>query len=65
MVLFVTSNWPLEQPCGQRRTSAKTDFEQTRMIPIRAVYSEANPQTKVMPKLLQIEIGDVNIKNIT
>ena len=40
------------------------DFEQTRMIPIRAVYSEANPQTKVLPKLLQIEIGDVNIKNI-
>lgn len=40
------------------------DFEQTRMIPIRAVYSEANAQTKVLPKLLQIEIGDVNIKNI-
>jgi len=40
------------------------DFGQTRMIPIRAVYSEANPKTKVLPKLLQIEIGDVNIKNI-
>jgi hypothetical protein len=40
------------------------DFVQTRMIPIRAVYSEPNAQTKVLPKLLQIEIGDVNIKNI-
>jgi hypothetical protein len=40
------------------------DFEQTRMIPIRAVYSEPNAQTKVLPRLLQIEIGDVNIKNI-
>jgi hypothetical protein len=40
------------------------DFVQTRMIPIRAVYSEPNAQTKVLPKLLQIEIGDVNVKNI-
>jgi hypothetical protein len=40
------------------------DFEQTRMIPIRAVYSEPNAQTKVLPRLLEIEIGDVNVKNI-
>jgi len=40
------------------------DFEQTRMIPIKAVYSEPNAKTKILPRLLEIEIGDVNIKNI-
>ena len=40
------------------------DFDQTRMIPIKAVYSEANAQTKTLPTLLSIQIGDVNIKNI-
>lgn len=40
------------------------DFEQTRMIPIKAVYSKGNPKTGVLPKLLEIKIGDVNVKNI-
>ena len=40
------------------------DFEQTRMIPIRAIYSEGNAKKEIMPKLLEIEIGDANIKNI-
>lgn len=41
------------------------DFQQTRMIPIKAVYSEANRKTGAMPNLLSIRIGDVNVKNIT
>ena len=41
-----------------------TDFEQTRMIPIRAIYSEGNAKKNIMPKLLELEIGDANIKNI-
>jgi hypothetical protein len=41
------------------------DFEQTRMIPIKALYSKGNPKTGVLPKLLEIIIGDVNVKNIT
>ena len=41
------------------------EFEQTRMIPIKALYSKGNPKTGVLPKLLEIKIGDVNVKNIT
>lgn len=41
------------------------DFEQTRMIPIKALYSKGNPKTGVLPKLLEIMIGDVDVKNIT
>jgi hypothetical protein len=40
------------------------DFDQTRMIPIRARYSNMNLTTKEIPKLLGIEIGDVNVENI-
>ena len=40
------------------------DFEQTRMIPIKAVYSEGNAKTKALPNLLNVIIGDVNVKNI-
>jgi hypothetical protein len=40
------------------------DFEQTRMIPIKAVYSEANAKTNTLPRLLNVIIGDVNVKNI-
>jgi hypothetical protein len=40
------------------------NFEQTRMIPIKAIYSQGNAKTKVLPKLLSIKIGDVNVKNI-
>lgn len=41
------------------------NFEQTAMIPIKALYSKGNPKTGVLPKLLEIKIGDVNVKNIT
>jgi len=40
------------------------DFGQTRMIPIRAEYSKMNLTTEEIPKLLSVEIGDVNVKNI-
>ena len=40
------------------------DFDQTRMIPIRARYSPMNLTTKEIPKLLEVEIGDVNVENI-
>jgi hypothetical protein len=40
------------------------NFEQTRMIPIKAVYSEGSAKRNVLPKLLSIRIGDVNVKNI-
>jgi hypothetical protein len=40
------------------------NFEQTAMIPIRALYSKGNPKTGVLPKLLEVKIGDVNVKNI-
>lgn len=40
------------------------NFEQTRMIPIKALYSEGNSKTGVLPKLLSVKIGDVNVKNI-
>ena len=40
------------------------DFEMTRMIPIQAIYSEGNAKTGVLPQLLNIRIGDVNVKNI-
>jgi len=40
------------------------DFGQTRMIPIQAHYSPGNAKTNVLPKLDEIKIGDVNVKNI-
>jgi len=40
------------------------DFGMTRMIPIQAIYSEGNYKTNVLPQLLNIRIGDVNVKNI-
>jgi hypothetical protein len=39
-------------------------FKQTRMIPIKALYSKANPKENIYPVLLSIKIGDVNVKNI-
>jgi predicted dinucleotide-binding enzyme len=39
-------------------------FKQTRMIPIKALYSKANPKENILPALLSIKIGDVNVKNI-
>lgn len=41
------------------------DFQQTRMIPIKAVYSPGNAKTGILPQLISIKIGDVNVKNIT
>ncbi len=39
-------------------------FKQTRMIPIKALYSKGNPKENILPELLNIKIGDVNVKNI-
>ena len=39
------------------------DFQQTRMIPIRARYDDAIPSENILPKLKDIEIGDVIVKN--
>lgn len=41
------------------------NFRQTRMIPIQAMYSQGDAKTGVLPKLMGIKIGDVNVKNIT
>jgi len=41
------------------------DFQQTRMIPIRAEYSMGNAKLNKLPILLGVQIGDVNVKNIT
>ena len=41
------------------------DFKQTRMIPIQALYSQGNAKLDILPQLLSIKIGDVNVKNIT
>jgi hypothetical protein len=40
-------------------------FEQAMMVPVRANYSKANKAKNILPRLMSIEIGDVNIKNIT
>jgi hypothetical protein len=39
-------------------------FKQTRMIPIKALYTKGNPKENIYPILLGIKIGDVNVKNI-
>jgi len=38
------------------------DFEQTRMIPIKAKYSEANAKLGIKPTLTGIQIGNVDVK---
>lgn len=40
------------------------EFGQTRMIPIKATYLPGNAKTNTLPRLSEIQIGDVNIKNI-
>ncbi len=40
------------------------DFQQTRMIPIKAVYSEGNRKANILPTLKSVKIGDVDVKNI-
>jgi len=39
-------------------------FGQTRMIPIQAVYTEADYKKEILPRLSGIRIGDVELKNI-
>lgn len=41
------------------------DFGQTRMIPIKAIYSKGNKKENILPQLMEIQIGDVNVENIT
>lgn len=43
---------------------ASEDFKQTRMIPIQAIYSDEKPKENVLPRLLEVKIGDVNVKNV-
>ena len=38
------------------------DFEQTRMIPIRAKYSKGSAKEGVLPTLTGVEIGNINVK---
>jgi hypothetical protein len=40
------------------------EFEQTRMIPILAKYTKADYEKEILPRLLEIKIGDVNVQNI-
>jgi hypothetical protein len=41
------------------------DFEQTRMIPIKAYYTESSKKDNILPKVKSIEIGDVDVRKIT
>ena len=41
------------------------DFQQTRMIPILAIYTPADYINEILPRLKEIKIGDVNVQNIT
>ena len=41
------------------------DFQQTRMIPILAIYTPADYEREILPRLKEIKIGDVNVQNIT
>lgn len=43
----------------------KTDFQQTRMIPIKAYYTKGNKKENILPRLDKIEIGAVDPKKIT
>lgn len=40
------------------------NFEQTRMIPIKAYYSEGDRARKILPVLTNIQIGAVNVQDI-
>jgi hypothetical protein len=42
-----------------------TRFEQTMMVPVRVEYSASNKAKNILPKLVRVEIGDVDIKSIT
>jgi hypothetical protein len=40
------------------------EFGQTRMIPILAKYTKADYEKEILPRLLEIKIGDSNVQNI-
>jgi hypothetical protein len=40
------------------------DFQQTRMIPIKATYSYADRKKGELPRLTNVQIGNVNVKEI-
>ena len=40
------------------------NFAQTRMIPILAKYTKADYEKEILPRLKEIRIGDVDVKNI-
>ena len=39
------------------------DFEQTRMIPIKAIYTDTDYKNEVKPRLKGLQIGDVDVKS--
>jgi hypothetical protein len=41
------------------------NFDQTRMIPIKAHYTTGNVEHNIPPQLYEVNIGDVDVKNIT
>jgi hypothetical protein len=49
---------------GRVNNIKSAQFKHTRMIPIKTHYSKANRQTGTLPRLLEIEIGDVKVENI-
>ena len=60
-------NMQMEQYKGILNTAygvKNEKFKQTRMIPIKALYSKGNPKENILPVLLNIKIGDVNVKNV-
>ena len=42
---------------------AAEDFEQTRMIPIKAIYTDTDYKNEVKPRLKGLQIGDVDVKS--
>jgi hypothetical protein len=42
---------------------AGEDFDQTRMIPIKAIYSETDYKNEVKPRLTGLQIGNVDVKS--
>lgn len=41
------------------------DFGQTRMIPILTKWSKGKPKKNILPRLIDVKIGDVVVKNIS
>lgn len=40
------------------------EFKHTRMIPIKTHYTLGSAKDNILPRLISVEIGDVNVKNI-